>query len=82
MDDNCPEMAIVCTLNQRAPTLLHSLHSTPSLGADLLEVGELVDPRLHLRPEVADEALHGPRRGVAQGANRVPLDLTRQLLPH
>eukprot|EP00964_Phaeocystis_antarctica_P081012 scaffold50638_cov55-Phaeocystis_antarctica.AAC.1 len=42
----------------------------------------LHDAQLDLGAEGADEALHRPRRGVAQRADGVPLDLVRELLEH
>lgn len=39
----------------------------------------LPDPRLHQRPEVPDEPLDGPGRGVAERADGVPLDLLGDL---
>mmetsp|Transcript_8692 Transcript_8692/g.31830 ORF Transcript_8692/g.31830 Transcript_8692/m.31830 type:complete len:389 (-) Transcript_8692:993-2159(-) len=49
---------------------------------DLFGARLRVDPRLELRPEVPNQPLHRPRRGVAQRADRVPLDLLRELLKH
>lgn len=48
-------------------------------GSDALEIGALRDAGLHLGPEVADEALHGPCGRVAKRADRVSLDLLRHL---
>ena len=40
---------------------------------------EVCEPCLQLGPEVPYEPLHGPRGAVGQGADRVALDLLRQL---
>src|SRR5690606_23350853 len=45
-------------------------------------VGVLIDPFLDHVAEVADEALHRPGRRIAQGADRVPLDLLGHLEQH
>mmetsp|Transcript_29325 Transcript_29325/g.50220 ORF Transcript_29325/g.50220 Transcript_29325/m.50220 type:complete len:387 (+) Transcript_29325:480-1640(+) len=42
----------------------------------------LHNSHLNLRPEGADESLHGPRGRVAQGADRVAFDLIGELLEH
>lgn len=42
----------------------------------------LPDPLLNLVTEVPEEALNGPRSGVSQSANSVPLNLLRQLPEH
>src|SRR5215472_6593043 len=42
----------------------------------------LIDAPLDLGPEVAQEALHGPCGAVAEGADRVALDLLRHLEQH
>ena len=40
------------------------------------------DAPLHLGPEMPDQALHRPRRGVAERADRVALDLVRHFVQH
>src|SRR5690606_37879212 len=45
-------------------------------------VGILVDPLLDDLAEVADQALDRPRRGVAEGADGVPLDLLADFEQH
>src|SRR5262245_20029434 len=40
------------------------------------------DAPFQLRAEMADQTLDGPRRGIAQGADRVSLDLPRDVLKH
>eukprot|EP00227_Mantoniella_beaufortii_P011202 CAMPEP_0197590548 /NCGR_PEP_ID=MMETSP1326-20131121/11475_1 /TAXON_ID=1155430 /ORGANISM="Genus nov. species nov., Strain RCC2288" /LENGTH=441 /DNA_ID=CAMNT_0043155651 /DNA_START=195 /DNA_END=1517 /DNA_ORIENTATION=- len=52
------------------------------LGGDLAGGALRVDAALELGAEVADEALHGPGRGVAQRADGVALDLLGELLQH
>src|SRR5215472_1992246 len=42
----------------------------------------LPDPPLHLRPEMADQALHRPSGGVAQSADGVSLDLEGDVEQH
>ena len=42
----------------------------------------LHDAQLDLRTEGADQALHGPRGGIAEGADGVALDLVGELLEH
>src|SRR5512134_2006728 len=42
----------------------------------------VLDVVLELVPEMTDEALHGPRRGVAQRADRVALDLVGDVDQH
>mmetsp|Transcript_9730 Transcript_9730/g.39603 ORF Transcript_9730/g.39603 Transcript_9730/m.39603 type:complete len:528 (-) Transcript_9730:20-1603(-) len=49
------------------------------LGVELVGVRDAV---FHDVLEAADEALHRPRRGVAEGADRVAFDLPRELLEH
>ena len=57
---------------RRTPRAGRLLSSTPSSQLALLA---LVDTHLDLGAEGADEALHGPRGGVAQGADGVALNL-------
>jgi hypothetical protein len=41
-----------------------------------------LDPRLELGPEVSDQTLDGPGKGLAESANGVALDLLGELLHH
>ena len=50
-----------------------------SVARCLLLGVKLCEPRLQLWPEVPDESLHWPGGSVGQGADRVALDLLRQL---
>src|SRR5258708_26467065 len=60
-----------------------SLGMTPVLGgAPRGGVAVFLDAALHLRAEMADEALHGPCRGVAQRADGVAFDLEGDLEQH
>src|ERR1700757_3526179 len=42
----------------------------------------LGDAALHLRPEMADQPLHRPHGPVRQGADRMALDLVRNVQQH
>ena len=48
----------------------------------VLSVGDIVDPLLNVPRKMSGQALDGPGRGVAEGANSVALDLTGDLLEH
>src|SRR5579885_3827450 len=54
----------------------------PSRGPPRRGFAVLPDARLHLRPEMADKALDGPGRGIAQCADRMPLDLVGDVEQH
>src|SRR6185312_15709480 len=64
-----------------------SLPSIVTLGIVLLLAlfrgqfrGTRADAALHLRPEMANKTLNGPRGRIAEGADRVTFDLPRYIL--
>src|SRR5229473_1385717 len=60
-----------------------SLGMTPVLGgAPRGGVAVFLDAALHLRAEMADQALHGPCRGIAQRADGVAFDHALHHPPH
>ena len=57
-----------------------NLHRPARSGRAPRLFGVFRDPPLDLRPEMPDQALHRPRRRIAQGADRVALDLLGDVL--
>src|SRR4051794_34416294 len=65
----------------RAAAVMHSLRrDRDRLGVRICSV--FVDAPLNLRTEVAQQALYGPGRAVAEGADGVALDLLRHFEQH
>src|SRR6185312_11321331 len=64
------------------PSMVSLGISRSSRGPPRGDVAAFLDAALHLRPEMADQALHRPGRGIAQGADGVAFDLERDLEQH